>query len=51
MLELPAPPYAEGTVVGFQAVDGRFIRLNTKQEVLDLIELLKLIAENWNVIE
>jgi len=47
-IPLPTPPYNEGTVVGFEVVDGRFIRINSKQEALDLIVALQIIANNWN---
>ena len=47
-IPLAAPPYNEGTVVGFEVVDGRFIRVNSKQEALDLIIALQTIADNWN---
>jgi hypothetical protein len=47
-IPLAAPPYTEGTVVGFEVVDGRFIRVNSKQEALDLIIALQTIADNWN---
>jgi hypothetical protein len=48
-IPLPEPPYNEGTVVGFQVVDSRFLRINTKQEALDLIVDLQIIVDNWNV--
>lgn len=48
-IPLPKPPYNEGTVVGFQVIDGRFIRINSREEALDLILALQIIADNWNV--
>ena len=48
-IPIPSPPYNEGTVVGFEIVDGRFIRINSQKEALDLIVALQIIADNWNI--
>jgi hypothetical protein len=45
--EKPEPPFSSGTIILIEKVDGRFIRLSSREEAEELSRLAKFVAENW----